>query len=1044
MQLLIVFLLCYQLAAYEDVPASWEDETQPQARQLSGRRRWGIGSWGARRRYSPAPYSPSPSVYYPPYPSPSWTGPRRRRSSVPRRRRTLPSHVGAHVPLGLGSPAPVRPGPVKRVDVPGGILRVPAVAGVASEVVVEVPGGFVEILLLKLVDEPAVAKGVDDVDELDELPAFLPGSPAPVVVPLPGGVLEPPVGKPGATNPAAPSPTATSGSPAPVVVPLPGAGGVLVPPVPKPGATNPAAPSPTATSGSPAPVVVPLPGAGGVLVPPVGKPGATNPAAPSPTATPGFLMPRVEAPTQDDGYLILHVPGGVVVVPGRPNVPDQVVPVPGKEVYIKKKQEKKPPPIFDVDTEEASDDSSDGGHGYGYGHGRNSNQNQAGWRPVSSALATDQSRWPGKEGRCEVVGPCVQSSNFPSAYADNDSCEVFFSRYPSYVRVQAFATRDEGSSAYSDRLRVSGKEYKGAQLTEGRGLLVNGNISWRAASSAVGNTTGYGWQVCVTELASCADGLPLEPVPLTECPGVLEFIPSCDFVEPGELCEGMLDMGAEGSPETPICGTRNDLGNCPSRSVYRKSMPTTTSTSIAVTTPSFEFTDSPVGLWQHAGPCEVRDGCLHSPNFPAAYGVNESCVASVPNFFVVKVVSFATERYEDFLTVSGRSYSGPQWLGPQLVVVHSPIFWHSGSTAADSDRGWELCIEDLPSCADGLALMPVSIPDCPLGAQALPDCQKAAPGEICEGDGSCGTRTDIDNCYDGSFTHPPTRDVYRKNEAANETMQQQHTTVNFTSATTTTFGDHGAPWQHAGPCEVRDGCLRSPNFPAAYGVNESCVASVPNFFVVKVVSFATERYEDFLTVSGRSYSGPQWLGPQLVVVHSPIFWHSGSTAADSDRGWELCIEDLLSCADGLALMPVSIPDCPLGAQALPDCQKAAPGEICEGDGSCGTRTDIDNCYDSSFTHPPTRDVYMKFDGSTLTTTTLTGTRTTTQTTSTLPQVLMQTGLWDHSGPCAIDSESGLECVGPPSDKMQSGFECFFRASEQQHSNCNQNQCTVRP
>ncbi|CAE7404596.1 unnamed protein product, partial [Symbiodinium necroappetens] len=502
-----------------------------------------------------------------------------------------------------------------------------------------------------------------------------------------------------------------------------------------------------------------------------------------------------------------------------------------KEVYIKKKQEKTLPPMPDVDTEEASDDSSDGGHGYGYGYGGNSNQNQAGWLPVSSALATDRSRWPGKEGRCEVVGPCVQSSNFPSAYADNDSCEVFFSTYPSYVRVQAFATRDEGSSAYSDRLRVSGKEYKRTQLTEGRGLLVNGNISWRAASSAVGNTTGYGWQVCVTELASCADGLPLEPVPLTECPGVLEFIPSCDFVEPGELCEGMLDMGAEGSPETPICGTRNDLGNCPSRSVYRKSMPTTTSTSIAVTTtPSFEFTDSPVGLWQHAGPCEVRDGCLHSPNFPAAYGVNESCVASVPNFFVVKVVSFATERYEDFLTVSGRSYSGPQWLGPQLVVVHSPIFWHSGSTAADSDRGWELCIEDLPSCADGLALMPVSIPDCPLGAQALPDCQKAAPGEFCEGDGSCGTRTDIDNCYD-----------------------------------------------------------------------------------------------------------------------------------------------------------------------------------------------------SSFTHPPTRDVYMKFDGSTLTTTTLTstGTRTTTQTTSTLPQVLMQTGLWDHSGPCAIDSESGLECVGPPSDKMQSGFECFF-------------------
>ena len=58
---------------------------------------------------------------------------------------------------------------------------------------------------------------------------------------------------------------------------------------------------------------------------------------------------------------------------------------------------------------------------------------------------------------------------------------------------------------------------------------------------------------------------------------------------------------------------------------------------------------------------------------------------------------------------------------------------------------------------------------------------------------------------------------------------------------------------------------------------------------------------------------------------------------------------------------------------------------------------------------------------TISTLTSTGTPTTTQTTSTLPLVLLQTGLWDHSGPCVID----FECVGPPSDKMQADLECFF-------------------
>lgn len=39
-------------------------------------------------------------------------------------------------------------------------------------------------------------------------------------------------------------------------------------------------------------------------------------------------------------------------------------------------------------------------------------------------------------------------------------------------------------------------------------------------------------------------------------------------------------------------------------------------------------------------------------------------------------------------------------------------------------------------------------------------CHTAAPGELCEGDGAaCGTRDDINNCYDASYTYPSSRDV---------------------------------------------------------------------------------------------------------------------------------------------------------------------------------------------------------------------------------------------------------------------------------------------
>ena len=46
----------------------------------------------------------------------------------------------------------------------------------------------------------------------------------------------------------------------------------------------------------------------------------------------------------------------------------------------------------------------------------------------------------------------------------------------------------------------------------------------------------------------------------------------------------------------------------------------------------------------------------------------------------------------------------------------------------------------IPTGADGLPLVPVPVQDCPPGSVSLPSCDQASPGELCEGDGQCGTR----------------------------------------------------------------------------------------------------------------------------------------------------------------------------------------------------------------------------------------------------------------------------------------------------------------
>ena len=343
-----------------------------------------------------------------------------------------------------------------------------------------------------------------------------------------------------------------------------------------------------------------------------------------------------------------------------------------------------------------------------------------------------------------------------------------------------------------------------------------------------------------------------------------------------------------------------------------------------------------------------------------------TCVSEIPAFSVVRVTDFFAGNLSH-LIVNGNRYSRTI-LENTTFVLWSHLAWDG------LDGHFRICMEAPPLCPDGFELTPVPVEECPAGAEVLSNCEEAEPGELCEGNGQCGTRTDINNCYDSGYTYPASRDVYRKQ---NFTRNESNATASTPFTTTTTTGSFteifleeeqvDGLWHFQGPCEVHGRCLSSPGYPGPYGENETCVASLPPFTALTVKEFHTEKFYDQLTVNGIRYSGRGLRGESFVLWSSITwtsdesndwyaqYWHGG-------KRWKLCLDTPPMCSDGLVLTPVLVEECPASAEVLSNCEEAEPGELCEGNGQCGTRTDINNCYDSGYTYPASRDVYRKRNG----------------------------------------------------------------------------------
>ena len=337
---------------------------------------------------------------------------------------------------------------------------------------------------------------------------------------------------------------------------------------------------------------------------------------------------------------------------------------------------------------------------------------------------------------------------------------------------------------------------------------------------------------------------------------------------------------------------------------------------------------------------------------------------------MVRVTEFNTSKNNNYLTLNGNRYSGQDLKNQTFVLWGDVMYGHKNHSLENQFGRWELCVEPDPVCSDGWKVSPVSVSECPHVTQELPDCELAKPGEMCEGDGKCGTRTDINNCYDLQYSYPASRDVYMKQHGSfniteaidwffrKEEMKKPAAGVSTTAPRE--YGQGNELWQSQGPCVVDGACLGSPGFPAPYGENESCGAKLPLFSVVKVTEFKTQKFIDQLTINGHRYSGTG-LQNHSFVVWSQIIWESQNHLGGQAGAWQLCVEPPPVCSDGLVLAPVSVWECPTVTQRLPNCIRAKPGELCEGDGKCGTRMDINNCYVADH-YPASRDVYRKKNG----------------------------------------------------------------------------------
>ena len=280
--------------------------------------------------------------------------------------------------------------------------------------------------------------------------------------------------------------------------------------------------------------------------------------------------------------------------------------------------------------------------------------------------------------------------------------------------------------------------------------------------------------------------------------------------------------------------------------------------------------------------------------------------------------------------------------------------------------------------ACGICLMAVAEHECPSGWQNTglvngmgelkPGCTGLAVGEMCEADGECGTNNELKNC-DAVWSALGGRDVYRREECTITTPRAPppSPTAPLVSCDTLTC-DAGAS---CGKC-LQKLAENDPLCPAGWVSDVSlhtCDTAKPGEFCEANGECGTVEVNNCagLDVNGRRLFGS--ITDALDNLPSNVQDMIGGSAADY-------MEDALRASDvyrvvpclappappppppiqcescaagascGVCLTPISEDECPEPWKTnfvLKRCDIALPGELCEGDGECGTSNALDNC-----------------------------------------------------------------------------------------------------
>ena len=107
-----------------------------------------------------------------------------------------------------------------------------------------------------------------------------------------------------------------------------------------------------------------------------------------------------------------------------------------------------------------------------------------------------------------------------------------------------------------------------------------------------------------------------------------------------------------------------------------------------------------------------------------------------------------------------------------------------------------------------------------------------AMGDVCEGDGECGTNNDLNNCVGAYEMYIVIGGVPTPEPSWSSEPTVSPRPTNFEAFTAT------------GGCSVSGQCVTSPNYPSYYSNNQACTITPQVSGVLSVVSFYTENYFD--------------------------------------------------------------------------------------------------------------------------------------------------------------------------------------------------------